>query len=305
MPGVAAITAVPGPQSPACCGEPWDCAPDEGCAVPERRFLESDRAFPRFVGPISNPILAKDPRSLTEARLLFINDQIPPEHPLGAGDFQVLGLQVRAALTERLTFIADKDGFAWIHPSTGRTQDGWLDIAVGLKYLLVRDIENQLLLGAGIQYEPQTGEKRVFQNQGHGVMTGFVYGGKEFGERVHLLGNFGYQFGLDPNQNSSFLYGSLHLDYRVLCRLYPLVELNWFHYTDGGDRGLPPAIGEGDDLLNLGTSGVAGNDLVTLAAGLKAIVNEHLDTGVALEFPLTNRRDLLETRLLVEMIFRY
>ena len=27
-----------------------------------RGFLESDRAFPGFIGPISNPVLSKDPR---------------------------------------------------------------------------------------------------------------------------------------------------------------------------------------------------------------------------------------------------
>ena len=36
-----------------------------------RGLLESDRAFPNFIGPISNPILTKDPRSLTELRPLF------------------------------------------------------------------------------------------------------------------------------------------------------------------------------------------------------------------------------------------
>ena len=87
--------------------------------------------------------------------------------------------------------------------------------------------------------------------------------------------------------------------------LYTLAELNWFHWTQGGDRGLPPSLGEGDGLINLGTSGVAGNDLVTSAVGLKAIVNRHLDVGTAFEFPLSNRKDLIDSRLLVEMIFRY
>src|SRR5207244_1255326 len=178
-----------------------------------------------FIGPISNPILTKDPRALTEARFLFISDYITTEHPFRGGDFQVYGLEVRAALTDRLSFIADKDGLLSIHPHVGPSETGWLNIAVGLKYAFIRDVENLLL---------------------------------------------------DRGWNGW---------------LYTLAEANWFHWTQGGDRGLPPALGEGDGLINLGTSGVAGNDLVTGAVGLKAIVNRHLDIGTAYEFPLSNRKD--------------
>src|SRR5258708_5184122 len=55
----------------------------------QRRLFESDRAFSRFIGPISNPVLSKDPRALTEARVLFVDDYIPDESPLKGGDFQV------------------------------------------------------------------------------------------------------------------------------------------------------------------------------------------------------------------------
>src|SRR5262245_13442662 len=102
-----------------------------------RRLFESDRAFDSFIGPISNPVLSKDPRALTEARLLFVNNWIPDEHPFQGGDLQAYGLQVRVALTERLSFIADKDGYACINPGNGPSQDGWLNIAAGLKYALV------------------------------------------------------------------------------------------------------------------------------------------------------------------------
>ncbi|MBX7103214.1 MAG: hypothetical protein K1X57_03990 [Gemmataceae bacterium] len=80
---------------------------DMSACAPARGFLESDRAFDNFIGPITNPVLSKDPRSLTEARMLFINDVMPGNHPLTGGDFQVYAMQVRLALTERLTLIAD------------------------------------------------------------------------------------------------------------------------------------------------------------------------------------------------------
>lgn len=270
-----------------------------------RGHLESDRAFPHFIGPISNPVLSKDPRALTEARLLYIHNKIDGKHPLGSGSFDSYHLQLRVALTERLSFIAEKDGYAQIRPQGGPSQDGWLNIAAGLKYTLVRDVENQFLWAAGMLFEPQTGEARVFQSHGDGLFTLFTVAGKEFGDKAHLLGTFGYQFPVDRTDNSSFFYTSLHLDKQMFGWLYPLVELNWFHWTDGGNRGLPPILGEGDGLINLGTSGVAGNDLVTVAFGLKAQFSPHAEAGFAWELPVSNRRDLINNRLLVELILRY
>jgi hypothetical protein len=272
-----------------------------------RRLFESDYAFENFVGPISNPILTKDPRALTEFRILNVDNWIPHEHPLGGGDFQAYGFEVRVALTDRLSFIADKDGFASIHPHRGLSRTGALDIAAGLKYAVIRDPERQLLVTAGFQYEPDTGEEKVFQGHGAGTMTLFTSIGKGFGDCYvnHVIFNGGYQFPFDRTDNSTFFYTQLHLDRQLMGWLYPLVELNWFHWTDGGNRGIPPAIGEGDGLLNIGTSGVAGNDLVTVAGGVKAKIGRHLDTGVAFEFPISNRQDLLDYRLLAELILRY
>jgi hypothetical protein len=271
----------------------------------QRAPFESDRAFPGFIGPISNPVLAKDPRSLTEARALFASNWFPHDHPFSGGDVELYAVQLRLALTERLTFIADKDGYASLYiPGTGRTS-GWVNMAAGLKYTFVRDVENQFLVAGGFMYEPAMGDARVFQNQGGGLFTVFGTMGKEFGSCNHVLVNGGYQMPVDISQNSQFFYTSLHLDRQLFGWFYPLVELNWFHYTASGDRGIPAAVGEGDGLLNIGTSGVAGTDMVTVAVGAKAVINCHLQTGFAYETPISNRENLLGNRLLFEMIFRY
>jgi hypothetical protein len=287
------------PATPICAEGNWAAGHDS------RGLFESDRCFPNFIGPITNPILTKDPRSLSEVRFLFINNQIDPANPLGPGDFQAVGMEVRLALTERLTFVADKDGYAWIHPHGGPRTDGWLNINVGLKYDIVRDVDNQFLVAVGGTWEPQTGESDVFQNNGSGVFTVFGVVGKEFGNCNHVLFNAGYQFPADRTANSSFVYTQLHLDRQLFGWLYPLAELNWFHYTAGGNHGLPPSLGELDGLINLGTSGVAGNDLVTVALGLKAQLGPHVDTGFAYEVPISNRHDFLNNRLIVELILRY
>lgn len=62
---------------------------------------------------------------------------------------------------------------------------------------------------------------------------------------------------------------------------------------------------EGGDLFNLGSAGVTGNDLVTQAVGAKLKPRRNTELGIAYEFPLTERKGLLEDRLTVDLIFRY
>ena len=50
---------------------------------------------------------------------------------------------------------------------------------------------------------------------------------------------------------------------------------------------------------------MTGNDIVTNAVGFKYKRNRHRELGVAFEYPLTERRDVLKHRLTVDWIFRY
>lgn len=269
-----------------------------------RGFLESDRAFPNFIGPISNPILTKDPRSLTELRPLFINNNFPGANPvLQGGSAQIVAAQARFALTERLTLTADKDGWANIRANGLPHQSGFLNIGAGLKYTFVRDVENQFLAAVGIMYEIPSGEDAVFQGNGPGLWTGYVTVGKEFGDNYHVIVNAGYQIG-NSRYNSDMAYAQLHLDKQICGWLYPLVELNWFGYTSGGNV-LPRALGEGDGLVNFGTMNVSGLNIVTGAVGLKAMLSRNVEVGVAYETPLTSRDNLFNHRVIAELILRY
>ncbi len=272
--------------------------------APDRGFLQSDHAFPGFIGPISAPILSKDPRSLTELRLLFVQNWFPEAHPLmRGGDAQIYAGQLRVALTDRLTFIADKDGVARVNANGIPPRTGLLNINAGLKYTFLRDVENQMLGAAGFTYEPPTGEAKVFQNHGAGVGTVFGTFGKELG-CWHVLANASYQFGINSRDNSSFGFAQLHIDRQMFGWLYPLAEVNFYRWSAGGDRGVPNPVGEFDGLINLGTTGVAGNSMVTAAVGLKAVLSQNVNVGVAWEAPL-GRKDFMLQRVLVELILRY
>ena len=58
------------------------------------------------------------------------------------------------------------------------------------------------------------------------------------------------------------------------------------------------------DIINLGSTGVAGNDIVTGAVGMKYKPSVYQEIGVAWEVPVTDRRDILENRLTVDWIVR-
>ncbi|AMV28166.1 hypothetical protein VT84_27415 [Gemmata sp. SH-PL17] len=287
--------AAPAPANPALC---------DLCTAPVRRLFQSDHEFDGFVGPVSNPVFSKDPRSNSYARFLFINNNIPASHPLGGGNIQVYALQTNLAVTERLSIIAEKDGLAHFATRNAPSQTGFLNLAAGLKYTFYRNVETQTLAAAGFLYEIPSGEAKVLQNHGAGSFAPFVSFGQEFAQKWHYLQTTGYYFPVNNAQGSSFLYNSFHVDRQVLGWLYPLAELNWFWYTSGGKR-LPTAIGEGDGLLNLGTRGQAGAHLVTAAFGAKAVLSKNYSIGAVFEVPLSNRHDVLNQRLTVELIARY
>ena len=127
--------------------------------------------------------------------------------------------------------------------------------------------------------------------------------GKEFGDCFHFVGNAGYQFPVDHTQNSSFFYTSLHLDKQVAGWLYPLIELNWFHYTSAGTQ-RPTLNFEGRDLANVGSNAQGRNEL-SIAPGFRYKFNDYWQMGIAAEFPLLGTRDLLQYRLGVDLIWRY
>ena len=98
-------------------------------------------------------------------------------------------------------------------------------------------------------------------------------------------------------------YWSNHLDRRLGNKFYAFSELNWFNYMRDGSAFAAPI--EGGDLFNLGSSGVKGHNLVTNAWGLKVKPNRNIESGVAFEFPLTERRGTLDNRLTADFIIRF
>lgn len=264
----------------------------------------SDTSFPRFVGPSSNPWLAKDPRSLTEGRILGVLNWSPTDQAQEGKLAQQYLVQARIALNKRWQVFLDKAGYDLIDsPDAGR-RDGWSNLAVGGKYVVIRDVEHQFLLSIGAQYEGPTGEASVYQRPSDGSVTGFLSVGQEFWCFWHLLGNVGVRAPLS-SEGSTLFYSQLHIDRECWGWLYPLVEVNYYRMLSDGRGVYPNNFGQGDAFIDWSAQGTVGSDLVTVAVGIKAKCTRNTELGITYERPLTDTPRVLEHRVIAEFILRY
>ena len=176
-------------------------------------------------------------------------------------------------------------------------------MAAGLKYNLLADPHCQRLLSAGVSYELPIGSTKARQGNGDGEFNLYMTGGTQLGKYCHWISAAGLRLPSDTVDESQVSYWSNHFDCRLLGSLYGLVEVNWYHWLQSGQNGVPGV--EGLDLFNLGSTGVAGNDIVTGALGFRYKVSDHVIPGIAWEFPLTDRRDIIDNRWTIDLILRY
>ena len=298
-------TLVMGQESMECEG---DCYEDPGCCQPALLgfILPTDPTWAGFISPMTNPVFFEDPRTLTEARFIFIDHEIPTlaGGAIPASRLQVIAVQLRAALTEDLSLIATKDGF--IFPTAGAPlDDGWADVSLGLKYNLWKDCCCLRILSVGATYELPVGSTQALQGNGDGEFNLFGSYGALFGDCNHLLTTLGIRLPTDRSEENQVFYWSAHVD-RQLCGTcwYGFLEGTWYHWLSNGDNAAFAGI-QGGDLFNFGATGVAGTDIVTGALGVKykpSLLNE---VGLAYELPLTDERGVLQHRLTVDYILRY
>jgi len=278
-----------------------------------RGLFQSDHAFDGFISPVTNPFLFEDPRSLTEVRPIFLFQTAPSGNPgFRGGQMEFFGLQGRLALTERLSFVINKLGGVAIQPNDNtlgfEDTTGFAEINLGPKYTFLRNEQTGTLAAGGLTFAIPTGSSKVFQDTGSLSLIPYLSFGQNFLRSSYGSFNFlsttGYSFSVDDDR-SDFFYASLHLDYNIADanKIYPLIELNWTHYTKSGD--VRNFGFEGRDLFNFGSRDVSGNDNLTLALGARYKFSECVQVGTGFEFPLVGRRDLLDFRWTADLIIRY
>lgn len=274
-------------------------------------WFRSDHSLDTFISPVSSPFLAEDPRALTELRPIFIYQKIPNSQGLtGGGSLTWFGVQGRVAVTDRLSFVVNKFGFAGLHPSNQdvfENKVGFSEIWLGPKYTIVRDPNGCHALAIGATFQIPLGSSSVFQDTGDLSIAPYITGGINFFRTrmgsFNALATAGYAFSTDKVR-SDYVYVNTHLDFDVgdLHKFYPFVELNWLGYTSNGGR-LPYGV-EGHDLINFGGQ-AKGSNLLTCALGAKYKFSETWHLGGYVEFPLTNNKDLFDYRIGIDLTWRY
>lgn len=278
------------------------------------------------VAPMSMPYLFEDPYITTELNLVGIYHNFPTDSIFYGGDAGVIALQARLAITDRLAFIATKDGYTFLRPDEDLldNEEGFMDITAGFKYAIIDDREKGLIVSPSLRYELPIGNDGVLQGTGDGVLIPAVSMGWGPGA-IHVVADLGAQIAMNGDKDSSSLFYNLHLDqaFEVDCIpgarfVVPFIELNGMTWVDSGDgsstietdigrisiRDAQNALsfrtanlrGEGFDVANLGSRAIAGESVITMAWGVRVPFDMGISAGVSYERAISQRKDIFEQR---------
>lgn len=303
---------------------PEDCPmwfPDFQC--------DREGRFEGTVAPMTMPYLFEDPFITTGAQFVGIWHNFPQNGNLDLGQAGILALQLRVAITDKLAFIATKDGLVFYESDTGSLNDlglaasnkkligdqvGFTDITFGFKYAAIELPEDNFILTPAIRFEVPVGNRDVFQGQGDGVFIPSVSAAWGY-DKLHVIAGLGGQVAFNTNKDSDSVFYNLHVDYAVTENIVPFVSLNGMSWTRSGDgtQKVSTRVGEvrlkdaqdllgtgrfeGADYANLGSQGVTNQDLVTMAWGVRVPLGRHVALGATYERALEGKRNVFKERV--------
>ena len=265
------------------------------------------------ISPVANPIFFEDPKVTSEVRPIYMYHFLPNTFdysggsvPLG-GQVQVMAIQIRYALTDRLGLIASKDGYIEFQPKNTLGHGyGWADLAAGLKYVLINDEENQFILTPGFTFTIPTGSRDVYQGNGSGVWNLFASAEKGF-DQWHITGNAGFNIPNNFGDNTAQMHYSLQVDYYVCQYFIPFLVGNGYTILSDGNRNLLPVPlnTEGYDLINFGSTDASGTTQLSLGGGARSRLMKNLDVGVSYEVGVGNPVGIFQSRITADLIWRF
>lgn len=265
-------------------------------------FLSGLRGFENFYEPVGQPIYFESPFNNTGVRFLYLHHEFSDKSQLQGGNVDVAAVQARVALTERLGFIATKDGYSWLDANLLPEEEGWNGIAAGLKYAVYVDRDIDFVITPGVRLMLQSGEWKVLQSN-PAEISPFVSMAKGW-DKFHLVGNATVRVPFDDDDGNTIFQWDLHADYDLIGGFAPCIEVHGLHYLSNGNK-LPLKVG-GLDYANIGSSDVDGSTVVWMGVGGRWKFNPHLSIGGTYEFALTNKNaDIMDKRITFDLQFVY
>lgn len=258
--------------------------------------------FEKMVLPVSSPLYFEEPFIRTSFRFLYIYHDIPKGSTLRGGHLQTFALQIRLALTERLQFLATKDGYSMLRAKVLPHADGWNDFRIGLKYAIAYDIqpEEEWIFSGGLRWEWQNGDEDVLQGDSQELSPFLTYAHRW--DKFNFMSGLSWRIPMDHNNAVHSLIWDLHFSYELWENIYPLVEFHGLHYLSNAER-IPFDV-EALDYGNIGSTDVAGNSVYWAGVGFRWHVTPHISAGATYEFPLMNPdRDIFEQRVTVNISY--
>lgn len=258
-----------------------------------------------FARPVTN-FRFDHPFVWNELRPMFVHHEFPDDSAMGGGNLRIYTNAVALKLSERVGLVALKAGFVDFNPGGLPDEEGWADLAAGLKFNLVNDPVQQFALSLGTVYEMSQGTSAIFQGGGDGMWDLYLSAAKGCGP-VHWITTAGFDVPNNRSTNNPVFHYHAHLDYALTSCFSPLIELNGYHYFETADRngglGVPLDF-ECYDYTNLGSSN-AGGDTVTMAVGFRYDLFKNAKFGTAYEWSLTDRKDVFEDRITCDISYRF
>ncbi|MDD7984787.1 hypothetical protein PQO01_07490 [Lentisphaera marina] len=278
------------------------------------------------ISPVTDPVNFESPYHTTEIRMIYLHQNFHDkiDTNLGklklGGEAQLFAIQARYAINDRLSVIATKDGYAkYNFDNTLEDQEGFANIALGVKYTVYHDKDSDFIVTTGFRIEIPTGDDDIYQGEGDGIANPFISIGKQW-NNFHFMAYEGLRLPFDTDANSTFNDMSLHVDYKI-GNFYPLIEAHWRHVIADGDGGEFNAELEGGaeapvnvindnmsgvDLLNLGTSDTQGNNYTNMAFGFRYKFTEALTMGAAYETRIGKSDDsMFDDRYTFDFIYSF
>jgi hypothetical protein len=301
-------------------------AAEEDCDAwfPDFNCERSGR-FEGFEKPMVQPFLFEDPFITTNAVPYFVWLDFPEQSVFDGGARYVAALQLRVALTDRVALIATKDGYVWDRNGNPLLEDsqGFMNLAAGVKVALWQDREAGRIVSGVLRIEVPSGSSDQYQGHGGGIAFPSLAGAFRSGP-IRWVGDFGAQIPFNTRTQSTSLFYHLYAGLDITPLFQPFVQISGISWIDSGDGSLPirlkhggsldldtvqGALGtgrfEGADVINLGSRGVDGLDLITAAAGVHVPLGEYVTLSIAYERPITEPKGIFQQRITSALVIEF